>query len=232
MQKIAVVTGANRGMGFETCRQLARLGIHTILTSRSREEGEKAYKKLVGEGLPVEFYPLDVTEDKSIKTLSKFIEQRFGHIEILINNAGIMIDSDELLDKNSIVAIRKTIETNTLGPIRMCQALVPFMKKQNYGRVVNVSSIMGQLSSMSGGYPGYRISKTALNAVTRIIASEVSGFNIKVNSVHPGWVKTQMGGDSAPRSVEQGVQTTIWLATLPDNGPSGKFFYDKKEIEW
>ena len=232
-KQIAVVTGANRGIGLETCRQLAKLGIEVILTSRSREKGEAAVKKLKQQGLDVTFHQLDVTDDMSAQRLADFIRERFGQLDILVNNAGVYIDASG--DKASIFhaefeVIRKTMETNTFGVMRLIQRLVPLMSET--GNVVNVSSGMGQLSDMDGHYPAYRISKTAVNAVTRIFAAELRDTRIKVNAVCPGWVRTDMGGAEATRSVQEGAKTIVWLATLPPTGPSGGFFRDQEPIPW
>lgn len=235
--KIAVVTGANRGIGFEICRQLAKKGILVILTSRDEKKGLTACKELEKEERPVRFHQLDVTHAGSIQTFKSFLEKEFGRCDILINNAGIFPDKSANNKPPSVFSaqpstIREAMETNVYGPLLLCQALVPLMQKDNYGRIVNLSSGMGQLTDMNGGYPGYRISKTAINALTRILNDELMGSNILVNSMCPGWVKTDMGGPNAPRSVEEGADTAIWLATLPDNGPRGKFFRDRKEIPW
>ena len=157
----------------------------------------------------------------------------YGRTDILINNAGIMIDprGSRLLD-SELKTYRDTLETNAFGPLLITQALLPLMKKRNYGRIVNLSSGRGQLSEMGSGTPAYRISKTALNALTRIVAAETRGSNILVNSLRPGWVKTDMGGPYAPRTVAQGADTAVWLATLPDGGPTGGFFRDRKPIPW
>lgn len=234
-QKVAVVTGGNRGLGFEASRQLAKQGYKVILTSRDEDKGKAAANKLQTEGLDVISYPLDVNSDESSRNLAEFIRQQFGKLDVLVNNAAIYIDNQA--STNSIFNIKietlhKTIDTNVYGVVRVTQALIPLMKKQNYGRIVNVSSGMGQLTDMEGGSPAYRISKTALNAVTRIFASELTGTNILVNSVCPGWVKTDMGGSNAPRNPEQGVDTIVWLATLPDDGATGGFFRDRQPIDW
>ena len=238
-EKVAVVTGSNRGIGFEVCRQLAKLGILVVLTSRDEEKGLAACKKLEKEELTVRYCPLDVTHAASVNQLVSFMQKEFGRCDILINNAGVFLDKNGPQDVDipgvfsaKIDTIRQTMETNVYGPLLLCQALIPLMGKNNYGRVVNISSGMGQLSEMNGGYPGYRISKTAINAVTRILNDEVQGNNILINSVCPGWVKTEMGGEGATRSVEEGADTVVWLATLPDGGASGKFFRNRKEIPW
>jgi len=230
-KRVAVVTGANRGIGFETCRQLAKKGIQVILTSRDRANGEAAVEKLQAEGLDVSYHPLDVTDSDSVQRLAEFIKSEFGQLDILVNNAGVLLDSSDTVLSTKIDTLRQTMDTNLYAPLLLCQALIPLMK-HNYGRVVNVSSGAGQLSDMTSGYPSYRISKTALNALTRILANELKGTNILVNSVCPGWVKTDMGGANAPRTPEQGADTIVWLATLPDNGPTSGFFRDRQPIPW
>jgi NAD(P)-dependent dehydrogenase (short-subunit alcohol dehydrogenase family) len=234
--RIAVVTGGNRGMGFETCRQLGRRGARVILTSRDPAKGEAAAGRLQGEGLDVRHHQLDVADDDGVAQLAEFIRSAFGRLDILVNNAGIARGRDEPRERamRSFEAMpagmREVLATNLIGPFLLCQTLIPLM--QGRGRVVNVSSGMGQLCEMGAGLPAYRISKAGLNALTRIFASEVDGTGIKVNAACPGWVRTDMGGAGAVRSVEEGVATTIWLATLPDDGPSGGLFRDRKPILW
>lgn len=234
-KKSALVTGANRGIGLETCRQLGLRGFRVILTARRAKAGEKAAAELRSEGIDVEVRQLDVTDPESIDACARSLDTDPGRLDVLVNNAGIMLDSSKTgasIFQVDTGLVRDTFETNTLGPLMVTKALVPLMQKNSYGRIVNVSSGMGQLSEMDGGYPGYRISKTALNAVTVILARELEGTNIKVNSVCPGWVRTDMGGDKAPRSPAEGADTVVWLATLPDDGPSGQFFRDRKPISW
>jgi NAD(P)-dependent dehydrogenase (short-subunit alcohol dehydrogenase family) len=232
-QRVALVTGANRGIGFETTRQLAKQGIKVILGSRNPEKGEAAAHKLRQEGLDVIAHQLSVTDAGGIKILAELLESDFGRLDILVNNAGILPDGHHGSVLNTdLGAIREAMETNTYGPILLAQAFVPLMKKHGYGRIVNVSSGMGQLEDMGGGYTAYRLSKVSLNAVTRILAAELEGTSIKVNSVCPGWVKTDMGGAGATRSVEAGADTVVWLATLPEAGPSGLFWRDRNPIPW
>jgi NAD(P)-dependent dehydrogenase (short-subunit alcohol dehydrogenase family) len=234
--KIAVVTGGNRGMGFETCRQLARRGARVILTSRDPAKGEAAAGRLRGEGLDVRHHQLDVADDASIGRLAEFIRSEFGRLDILVNNAGIVRGKDEPRERAmrtfeaTAAGLREVLATNLIGPFLLCQTLIPLMEGR--GRVVNVSSGMGQLSEMGSGLPAYRISKAGLNALTRVFASELEGSGVKVNAACPGWVRTDMGGAGAARSVEEGVATTVWLATLPDDGPSGELFRDRKPIPW
>jgi NAD(P)-dependent dehydrogenase (short-subunit alcohol dehydrogenase family) len=231
-KKIAVVTGANRGIGLEICRQLARHGVKVILTSRDEFKGEAAVDGLRGEKLDITFHQLDVTDPASVGRLVADVQSDYGRLDILINNAGVMPEHGEAAGvfKADVDLVRGILETNTLGPLRMAQALIPLMRGE--GRVVNVSSGMGQLAEMNGGWPGYRLSKTALNALTRILAAELEGTRVKVNSVCPGWVRTDMGGPGASRSVEQGAETPVWLALLSDDGPTGGFFRDKRPIPW
>ena len=234
-QKVAVVTGGNRGLGFEASRQLAKKGYQVILTSRDEAKGKAAAQKLQAEGLNVIFHALDVTNDESSQKLAEFLHEQFGKLDVLVNNAAIYIDSqtsgNSVFDAK-IDTLRQTMETNVYGVLQVTQALIGLMQKQNYGRIVNVSSGAGQLTDMGSGYPAYRISKAALNALTRIFSNELQGTNILVNSVCPGWVKTDMGGPNAPRTPEQGVDTIVWLATLPDGGATGGFFRDRQSIDW
>lgn len=232
-QRVAVVIGANRGIGFEVARQLAKLGMTVVLTSRDKRLGEDAVELLRKENLAVRFQTLDVTDSQSISALSEYLVNEFNRCDVLVNNAGIFPDKDDASFFNSkIETIREAMETNVYGPILLCQSIVPLMKKNHYGRIVNFSSGMGQLTDMNGGCPAYRISKTSLNAVTRIVNDELLGENILINSMCPGWVKTRMGGAGATRTTEQGADTAVWLATLPDGGPRGGFFRDRKPFAW
>jgi NAD(P)-dependent dehydrogenase (short-subunit alcohol dehydrogenase family) len=232
-QRIALVSGANRGIGLEISRQLARRGLKVVLTSRSAAKGRGAIKALAADRIEVDYQPLDVTSPVSIKALAGHVAERYGRIDVLVNNAGVMLDprGSRVLDAKPKI-FRDTLETNLLGPLQLTQALVPLMKKHGYGRIVNMSSGQGQLSDMGVGTPAYRVSKTALNALTRTFAAELQGTGILVNSMCPGWVKTDMGGPNAPLTVEQAADTAVWLATLPDDGPNGGFFRDRQPIAW
>ena len=231
---VAIVTGGNRGLGLETGRQLAGLGYQVVLTSRSLKAGEAAAAALRESGLAAVARQLDVTDPVSVDRLVADVDSTYERIDVLVNNAGVVLRpaDDRATLQVDIETIRQTLEVNTLAPLRLCQAVVPVMRRVGYGRVVNVSSGMGQLDDMESGWPAYRISKTALSAVTRLVAREVSGANILVNAVCPGWVRTDMGGDSAPRDVEEGASGIVWAATLPDRGPSGGFFRDGRPIPW
>lgn len=234
-KSVAVVTGAYRGLGYETCRQLAQMGCRVVLTARHPAKGEEAASRLSAQGGDVRFHPLDVTDDKSVKRLREFLVNTFGRLDVLVNNAGIFPDPAPWLSDSSVFSadlqtVREGFETNTLGALRLCQTLIPLMEER--GRVVNVSSGMGQLSEMNGCCPAYRLSKTALNAVTRIFADEFKESGVKINSVCPGWVRTEMGGEEANLSVEEGARGIVWAATLPDDGPSGGFFRHGEPIAW
>ena len=231
--RIALVTGGNRGIGLEICRQLAAHGLAVVLGARDASQGKAAAKALQDEGLAVDFHRLDVTSCRSIRACVAALGEKRGRIDVLVNNAGVLIDprGSRFLD-SKLDTYRDTLETNFYGPLQLAQAVVPLMKANRYGRIVNVSSGQGQLSDMGAGTPAYRVSKTALNALTRILSAEFHGNNILVNSMCPGWVRTGMGGESAPRSPVEGADTALWLATLPDDGPTGGFFRDRKPIPW
>lgn len=230
--KIALVTGANKGIGFEICRQLGREGVHIILTSRDMGKGRAATEKLVGEGIDVHYHPLDVTHPESIGSIRGYIQSEFKRLDILVNNAGVYIDDRHSLLKMDYQIYLKTMRTNADGPLLLTQAFIPLMREHNYGRIVNVSSGIGELSDLSSSWPAYRLSKIMLNLQTRIIAQELQGTNILINAMCPGWVRTDMGGSAAPRSVEKGAETAVWLALLPDDGPQGGYFRDRKAIAW
>ncbi|MBT3190773.1 MAG: SDR family oxidoreductase [Anaerolineae bacterium] len=227
MKKVVLVTGANRGIGLETAKQMKAKGYEVILTSRDAKKGEVAARDL-----GVHFHPFDVLSEKSIAALKSYVETEFGRLDALINNAGILLDrNDHILDIPE-EKLRKTLDTNTYAPLALTRAFLPMMLDQNYGRIVNVSSVLGQIISFNDYTPAYRLSKLALNGITLMLADAVKGKNILINSVHPGWVKTDMGGAEAPLGLEEGARGLVWAATLPDNGPQGGFFQDGKRMEW
>lgn len=232
-KRIAVVTGANRGIGYEIARRLGAEGIHVIVASRDAAKGEEAVARLRSGGADAEFIRLDVVNEEDVTALANHVAKNFGAADILVNNAGIMIDpkGNRLLD-SELNTFQKTLDTNFYGPLRLMKALGPGMREANYGRIVNLSSGLGQLTDMGSGTPAYRVSKTALNALTRILASDFLDVDVLVNSMCPGWVRTDMGGPNATRSLGEGADTAVWLATLPEGGPSGGFFRDRQQIPW
>ena len=231
-QKIALITGSNRGIGLEVLRQLCEQGYHCILTSRKEVDGQKAMASLASFSQQLSYHRLDVNEDESVAKIKAFVEQEFGRLDVLVNNAGWNYDYGEKPTSVDLQKVMDTLNTNLMGPWRMCQAFIPLMKKQAYGRIVNVSSGSGSIDKMSSATPAYGLSKTALNVLTIKLADELKGSGILVNSVCPGWVRTEMGGMNAPRSVEEGAEGIVWLATLPKGGSSGGFFRDKQPIPW
>jgi NAD(P)-dependent dehydrogenase (short-subunit alcohol dehydrogenase family) len=229
---VALVTGANRGIGFEVSRQLARQGINVILSGRDRDVVDQAIEGLLAEGLPVKALHLDVTRADQVEHAIETIEARFSRLDILINNAAVYLDEGKSVFDLSIKTFQDTLDCNLIGPLRLTQRLIPLLKRSPRGRIVNVSSGMGALHDMGGRDAAYRVSKTSLNALTRIMARELRGTGIKVNAICPGWVRTEMGGENATRSLEEGARGIVWAALLPEDGPTGGFFRDGKLLDW
>lgn len=228
---IALVTGANRGIGLEVTRQLAKQGITVILGARDFEKGKTAAETLVSKGLQVIPKKLDVTDQNSIDQLATDLKGEFGRLDILVNNAGILYDTWQSAGNANLDTVQEAIATNTLGPWRMCQAFLPLIRQSQAGRIVNVSSEAGSLASMGASTPAYSTSKAALNAFTRQLAAELQGTGILVNAICPGWVATEMGG-AGGRPVADGAASIVWAATLPNDGPTGGFFRDGKPLPW
>ena len=238
-KRVALVSGANRGIGFAVARELAIRNFTVIIGARDEKKGEQARHLLSANG-DVHDIPLDVSDATSIQAALGKITDIFGRLDILVNNAGIQIDGDTSVLELARTTLLNTLETNTFGPLLLVQACLPLMKANGYGRIVNISSILGSLNDISNprseytqiAAPAYRMSKAMLNAITALLASELRGTNILVNSVCPGWVRTDMGGPQAPRSPQEAAETPVWLATLPDDGPTGGFFRDHQPIPW
>jgi NAD(P)-dependent dehydrogenase (short-subunit alcohol dehydrogenase family) len=230
--RVALVTGANRGIGLEVARQLALQGFTTILGARNAQDGEDVAGPLQQGELKVIPVQLDVTDQQSINAARHLVEERFGKLDVLVNNAAILYDEWQRAENANLETVREAFETNTLGAWRMCQAFIPLLRKSKHARIVNVSSESGSLTVMDGGTPAYSVSKAALNALTRMLADELRASRILVNSVCPGWVATEMGGPNAPRTVEEGAASVMWAATLPDDGPTGGFFRDGEPLAW
>ncbi|MGD9785661.1 MAG: SDR family oxidoreductase [Hyphomicrobiaceae bacterium] len=230
--RVALVSGANRGIGLEIVRQLARRGVLAALGSRDPGKGAAAADSLRAEGLEVPVIALDVADEGSCRASVAEVQRMFGRLDILVNNAGVFLDRSGGVADLPRETLGETLTVNTLGPLSLIKAAAPVMRTQGYGRIVNLSSGLGQLDQMGTGYAAYRISKTALNALTRIAAGELAQDGIKVNAMCPGWVRTDMGGPNAERDVQKGAETAVWLAMLDDDGPTGGYFRDMRPIAW
>jgi len=230
--KTAIVTGANRGLGLASAQKLMNEGYTVIFACRDPKK-IPASVQFKNQSCAME---LDTSKTQSIEKFANDVLAKFNKIDVLINNAGVFLDDKDGGETSALKTtpetMLKTLQTNTIGPALLIQKILPSMIKNNFGRIVNISSGMGQLSEMGGAYLSYRTSKTALNAITRIFANEVQTKNILINSVCPGHVRTDMGGASAPRTLDQGIYGIIWAATLPDDGPTGGFFRDGKPLDW
>ena len=225
---IALVTGSSRGIGREVARQLVERRYDVIVTARKAADAARAAKEIGARWS----HALDTSDARSIEALGGFIDSEVKALDVLVNNAATLLDEGKSIVNVDPAVFEETWRTNTLGPFLMTQRLAPLLRKGGHGRVVNVSSGAGQLSSMSSYAPSYSTSKAALNAITILFANALRRDGVLVNCVDPGWVRTDMGGRSAPRSVAEGADTIVWLATLPDRGPTGGFFHDRKPIAW
>jgi NAD(P)-dependent dehydrogenase (short-subunit alcohol dehydrogenase family) len=227
MTSVALVTGSSRGIGFEVGKQLAARGYRVIVTSRDEKAAAAAATKI---GRDAVAHALDTSDESSIRELAAWITRDVGQVDVVINNAAILLDEGGSILDTSAETFETTMRTNALGPLLVTQSLAPLLGRSKSARVVNVSSGAGQISSMSGYAPAYSISKAALNAITVMLAHALP--HARVNCVDPGWVRTDMGGPHATRSVEEGAETIVWLATLPDDGPTGGFFHDRRRVAW
>jgi len=229
--KTVLVTGANKGIGREVAGQLARKGFHVFVAARNPDAGRKAADEIAKQSGKATFIEVDVTDNASVRAAAREFSKIADHLDVLVNNAGIMMDGDDAILEVSDNIFRRTIETNVLGALRATRAFAPLLVKSKAPRVINVSSSGGQLTGGADGWsPAYCISKTALNGVTSQLAAALPKF--AVNSVCPGWVRTDMGGRNATRSVEEGADTIVWLASEAPQGLTGKFLRDRKEIPW
>jgi NAD(P)-dependent dehydrogenase (short-subunit alcohol dehydrogenase family) len=241
-KKVALITGANKGLGYEMARQLAQAGVTVVLAARDQAKGQAAADKLKHEGLDVQFLKLDVTDKNDYAAAAAFLEKNFGKLDILINNAGISADglAGTSVSQTTDQSLRSTFETNFFAPIELTQALLPLLKKSEAARIVNMSSILGsQTLHADPNSPIYNFkalsydsSKAALNSFTIHLAYELRDTKIKVNSAHPGWVKTDMGTDAAPMELPEGGKTGVALALLDENGPTGGFFHLGQPLPW
>lgn len=237
--KVALVTGANKGLGLEIARQLAQEGITVVVGARDAAKGEAAANTLRGEGLDAHFVQLDVTKEADIAALPAYFADTFGRLDILVNNAGVNNAGVGGGKTTTAQILRDVFEANTVAPYVITQALLPLLTAAPAGRIVNHSSILGSITSVSAPDMGqewlgeaYTSSKAALNMLTAVQAKKLAGTNVKVNAGHPGWVKTDMGGGDAPLDVSEGAKTAVSLALLPDDGATGGFFHAGKPLPW
>jgi NAD(P)-dependent dehydrogenase (short-subunit alcohol dehydrogenase family) len=231
-KQVALVTGGNRGIGYELVKQLALKGFKVILASRDPKRGHESAQKLKESDLDVSFVVMDVEDQESIRQAAITVNERYGRLDVLINNAGVYLDEYEKLLTMDPSMLEKTMRTNFFGVYHVIYSFIPLMKKQGYGRIINVSSELGAMREMSvQGTGAYKLSKLALNGLTQLVAAEIKG-DIKINAVCPGWVSSDMGGPSAPRTPKQAAESILWLATIGPEGPNGGFFRDGKPIGW
>jgi NAD(P)-dependent dehydrogenase (short-subunit alcohol dehydrogenase family) len=239
-KKVALITGANKGIGLETARQLGATGVTILVGARDEQRGAEAAAKLQAEGVDAHFIQLNVTDAATHTNAAKFIEEKFGKLDILINNAGVLMDYGIPASASSVDNWRTTFETNVFSLVALTQTLLPLIKKSDAGRIVNLSSVLASLtlnadpsSPLGGPYnTAYNASKAALNMFTVHLANELKGTTIKVNAAHPGWVKTDMGGEAAPMEIVDGAKTSVALATLPDDGPTGAYVHLGEPLPW
>lgn len=241
-KKVALITGANKGIGLETAKQLGSQGVVVVLGARDLKKGEAAAAELKAKGLDVRAIKLDVENEADRTAAAKYLEKEFGRLDILVNNAGVMLDArtGNETSTTSPEVLHKTFETNFFSVIALTQTLLPLLRKSAAGRIVNLSSVLASLTlHATKGSPiydaktfAYDASKAALNSFTIHLAHELQGTKIKVNSAHPGWVKTDMGGEGAMMEIVDGAKTSVELATLPEDGPTGGYFHMGESLPW
>jgi NAD(P)-dependent dehydrogenase (short-subunit alcohol dehydrogenase family) len=231
-QRVALITGSNRGIGLETAQQLAKRGFHVVIAARNEAGAQQAIKTIQAAGGKATFLPLDVSSPSSIHSAASHFAKLSDHLDVLINNAGIYPDKGFNILTIPREQMVQTLQTNTLGQLEVTQAFLPYLRQAAAARVINVSSGYGQLEGLSPGAPSYCLSKLALNGLTIMLAEALQPDNIAVNSMCPGWVRTDMGGPDATRSVEEGADTAVWLAAEAPHELTGKFFRDRQEIPW
>lgn len=231
-QRLALVTGGNRGIGMAIVKLLCSKGIKTIFTCRNPHDGHMAMMEMVEYARLLDFHPLEVTDNDSVAELADYVHNKYGYLDILINNAGVNYDSWQRAGHVSITEVEYTLDVNLIGPWRMCNVFIPLMIEQGRGRILNVSSGAGTIAQQDGSTPAYSISKNGVNMLTKSLAADLKNSGVTVNAVDPGWVRTAMGGENAPKSVEEGADTIVWLATEAEDSQTGGLFRDRMRIDW
>ncbi len=232
VQRVALVTGGNRGLGYAIAKQLAESGLLVVIGSRDAAAGKEAAARLAGAGLDVHSTRLDVTASESVESASAWVVEQFSRIDVLVNNAGVAMDKGQRASSPDFSVVARTLDTNLMGAWRCSAAAAPHMVANGYGRIVNVTSHLGSIATMSGTNVSYRVSKAGLNALTRILAAELADSGVLVNAASPGRMNTRMARDETTRTPEQGADTPVWLATLPDDGPTGGLYYERRPLDW
>ncbi|RCG17269.1 SDR family NAD(P)-dependent oxidoreductase [Sphaerisporangium album] len=232
LQRVAVVTGANRGLGRAIATGLAERGLHVVVGARDERAAYEASDEITGQGFTASAHQLQVTDPASVARCFADVAGSLGRIDVLVNNAGVAIDRGQPASGPDFEKVHATLETNLLGAWRCCAAAIPEMRRNGYGRIVNISSHLGSISTMAGTNVSYRVSKAGLNALTRILAAELAGTGVLVNAASPGRVNTRIAYGETERTPEEGAETAIWLATLPVDGPTGGLFYEREPLDW
>jgi len=231
-RRVAIVTGGNRGLGFEIARQLSEKGLLVVVGARHQAAGQEAAARLSANGRDVEVTRLDVTDPKSTREAIAWVAERYGRVDVLVNNAAVAIDKGQRARDPDFSVVARTLDTNLLGAWRCSAAVAPYMLANAYGRIVNITSHLGSISTMGDTNVSYRVSKAGLNALTRILAAELSGSGILVNAASPGRVNTRMAYGETTRTPAEGADTPVWLATLPDDGPTGGLYFERRPLHW
>lgn len=230
--KLALITGGSRGIGLAAVKLLCQRSIRTLFTCRNPHDGQAVMAELSAWARFLDFHPLELTDNSSVAALADYVSRKYGYLDILINNAGVNYDTWQRAGSVAIPEVEYTIDVNLMGTWRMCNAFLPLMRRQGSGRIINVSSGAGTIESQDGSTPAYSLSKNGVNMLTRSLAMDLRGTGISVNAVDPGWVRTAMGGNSAPKSPEEGADTIIWLAAEAEAAVTGGFFRDRRLIDW
>jgi len=231
-QRVAIVTGGNRGLGYEIAKQLAERGLLVVVSSRDPAAGEQAAARLATAGLHVHSTTLDVTDAESVNAATEWVAERFGRVDVLVNNAGVAMDKGQRASRPDFSVVARTLDTNLMGAWRCSAAAAPHMVKNGYGRIVNITSHLGSMTTMRATNVSYRVSKAGLNALTKVLAAELKECGVLVNAASPGRMNTRMARDETTRTPQEGADTPVWLATLGDDGPAGGLYYERQPLDW